>query len=666
MRFTACLTSPKEQFRCEVLGAVSEILAALPAGVADALEDAVPALAAYRAAAALCWDGAGEATPAQWRRALAQAAARHPAAPLQRLGLLGLGPLHARLLVVLTMVEEDPALSLLFEPEPGTLTLGGLVSRLRGFAGFDAPEAVRDALVDLTEAGLVEMGARDGARSERRFKVHEPVAELLLGTAPHVAGARFTSTERLPDGADWIGPCAGAPAPDDGRAALAETGAIMVVRGGAHNGRKTFAAMAARTAGLALLECGAGVLADDVAYRCAAAAATLAGAALLVELDLAPSETVRLPPACAAAAAPLVLVCTRQGAIEAPGPMALRTMRLPMPTAAARHAHWRAAGAGAAAASLGSDWILTSGNVRRAAAIAAPDLADAADGTARRLVRAALRDLRDARIEALASAVDTEFAPAEVFLDAEAQEELDFVVARCRHREALCEPGGLAGVRALLSGPSGIGKTLAARHVAWRLGRDLFRIDLAATVNKYIGETEKALERALAAAEELDIVILLDEGDSLMARRTDVGNSNDRYANLETNFLLQRIENFGGILLVTSNDAERIDPAFARRMDSSIVLRPPDQVRREAILASHLGTDTAVSAGLVRDIACRCVLTGGQIRNIALHARLLGLEGAVTVGDDELRAALEREYRKLGMPCPLRGGRASRPLAAVG
>ena len=179
-------------------------------------------------------------------------------------------------------------------------------------------------------------------------------------------------------------------------------------------------------------------------------------------------------------------------------------------------------------------------------------------------------------------------------------------------------------------------------------------------------ETEKALERALSAAEELDIVILLDEGDALMARRTDVGNANDRYANLETNFLLQRIESFGGILLVTSNDAERIDPAFARRMDSAITLRPPDQVRREAILASHLGADARVSAGLVRDIACRCVLTGGQIRNIALHARLLGLEAGDRVGDRELRSSLEREYRKLGSPCPLRGSRTGRTLAAVG
>ena len=159
------------------------------------------------------------------------------------------------------------------------------------------------------------------------------------------------------------------------------------------------------------------------------------------------------------------------------------------------------------------------------------------------------------------------------------------MLARCQHREALaaaaCECGEDAshtcGVRALLSGPSGTGKTLAARILAAALGKDLYRVDVSATVNKYLGETEKNLDRAFSAAEELDIILLLDEGDALMATRTDVGSSNDRYANLETNFLLQRIELFAGILLVTTNAADRIDKAFARRMDVIILFRAPDE-----------------------------------------------------------------------------------------
>jgi len=155
-------------------------------------------------------------------------------------------------------------------------------------------------------------------------------------------------------------------------------------------------------------------------------------------------------------------------------------------------------------------------------------------------------------------------------------------------------------------------------------------------------------------------VLLLDEGDALMAKRTDVANSNDRYANLETNFLLQRIEQFSGIILITSNDADRIDGAFTRRMDAVIDFAAPDELRRQDILVRMLG-EADVSGGLLHDIACRCALTGGQLRNVVLHARLLALDADTAISDVQLRAAIEREYRKIGSPCPLR-----RPLAAVG
>ncbi|MDE2597472.1 MAG: ATP-binding protein, partial [Sphingomonadales bacterium] len=222
------------------------------------------------------------------------------------------------------------------------------------------------------------------------------------------------------------------------------------------------------------------------------------------------------------------------------------------------------------------------------------------------------------------------------------------------------ELGQGRGVRALFAGPSGTGKTLAARHIASRLGKDLYRIDLSATVNKYIGETEKALERALSAAEELDVVLLLDEGDALMARRTDIGSSNDRYANLETNFLLQRIETFDGVILVTTNDVERIDQAFSRRLDAVLNFRAPDEVMRLAILSAQLG-DHAISSRMMQDVACRCQLTGGQLRNLATHVRLLALDAGAKPDDAMLRAAVEREFRKTGEFCPLKPA-----LSAVG
>src|SRR5262249_20441511 len=176
-------------------------------------------------------------------------------------------------------------------------------------------------------------------------------------------------------------------------------------------------------------------------------------------------------------------------------------------------------------------------------------------------VQLARRGLQSARLETLATRLEGCGDPDDLAVDEVTRSELDTLLARCRHREALAAATGecgedsthACGVRALLSGPSGTGKTLAARILAAAPGKDLYRIDVSATVNKYLGETEKNLDRAFSAAEELDAILLLDEGDALMGTRTDIGSSNDRYANLETNFLLQRIESFVGILLVTTN-----------------------------------------------------------------------------------------------------------------
>jgi SpoVK/Ycf46/Vps4 family AAA+-type ATPase len=210
------------------------------------------------------------------------------------------------------------------------------------------------------------------------------------------------------------------------------------------------------------------------------------------------------------------------------------------------------------------------------------------------------------------------------------------------------------GVRALFSGPSGTGKTLAARLLAAVLQKDLYRLDLSAVVNKYIGETEKNLNQVFARAEELDVILLLDEGDALLTQRTDVQTANDRYANLETNYLLQRIESFSGILIVTTNAGERIDSAFQRRMDVVIDFRPPDAAERWAIWQLHLPPTHVVPQPLLEEVAHRCLLSGGQIRNAVLHATLLALDdgGIVTAGHVE--AALQREYRKAGAVCPLR------------
>ena len=150
------------------------------------------------------------------------------------------------------------------------------------------------------------------------------------------------------------------------------------------------------------------------------------------------------------------------------------------------------------------------------------------------------------------------------------------------------------------------------------------------------------------------MVLLFDEGDSLFARRTGVSSSTDRYANLETNYLLQRIESFEGILLVTTNAAESIDSAFQRRMDVVVDFRAPDASERWAIWQMHLPAAHAVETGLLREVAMRCNLSGGQIRNAVLHASLLAMEDGEPMASAHLEAGVVREYRKAGDVCPLR------------
>ena len=261
----------------------------------------------------------------------------------------------------------------------------------------------------------------------------------------------------------------------------------------------------------------------------------------------------------------------------------------------------------------------------------------------------------------IADRVMQEGAWSQLVVSAPVQDCLVELEQRCRHRERVLDRLGSAfstgtnkGVRALFSGPSGTGKTLAAKLMAAQLGIDLYRVDLASVINKYIGETEKNLHRILSAAEVLDVILLLDEGDSLLGSRTDVKSSNDRYANLETNYLLQRLEHYQGIVFITTNLGDNIDTAFQRRMDVVVEFQRPKADERLAIWQVHLPSDHRVEYTTLEDIAIRCDLTGGQIRNAAYLATLIALdESADAVTSVHLYQAIRREYGKAGRSFPL-------------
>ncbi len=237
--------------------------------------------------------------------------------------------------------------------------------------------------------------------------------------------------------------------------------------------------------------------------------------------------------------------------------------------------------------------------------------------------------------------------------------ELQQLLARCRSREHLDEFLGITikaryqqGVRCLMVGPSGTGKTLVASWLATKLGLPLYRVDLASVVSKYIGETEKNLATLLARAEHSEIVLLFDEADSLFGKRTDIKDSNDRFANSQTNYLLQRIEFYRGIVLLTSNSRERFDDAFTRRLDKIIEFPLPSPRERRTLWCSHLGTEHGLSTKQINQLAVVSELAGGHIRNAVLTSAVVAKAAGRSISMEDVVAGLLSEYRKLGWQFP--------------
>jgi hypothetical protein len=386
----------------------------------------------------------------------------------------------------------------------------------------------------------------------------------------------------------------------------------------------------------------------------------------IITYNMGPGETAELLP-LGAYKGPSGVILGFEGGLKGDLLEKSVTLRLRAPDTWQRRRHWEKVFNGHAAEDIGeiSDRFHLPGlyiDKAGSMAIAYAGL-DRAEKISARHVRKACRALNHQLLDTLASRLDASGTWSDLVVSEETGYRLQELEKRCCYREQVIGHLGAAfqlqrnlGVRVLFSGPSGTGKTLAARILAARVEMDIYRVDLAAVINKYIGETEKNLHHVLARAEELDVILLLDEGDALLGRRTDVKSANDRYANLETNYLLQRLENYQGIVLITSNAAENIDPAFQRRMDMAIGFLPPEAEERRQIWQLHLSSQHEVDYDLLLDVAQRCAMNGGQIRNAAQQATLFAMEdNHGTICDWHLRAAIEIEYRKAGALSPLNG-----------
>ena len=202
------------------------------------------------------------------------------------------------------------------------------------------------------------------------------------------------------------------------------------------------------------------------------------------------------------------------------------------------------------------------------------------------------------------------------------------------------------GISALFAGPSGTGKTMAAEVLANELRLDLYRIDLSSVVSKYIGETEKNLRRVFDAAEESGAILLFDEADALFGKRSEVKDSHDRYANIEVGYLLQRMEAYRGLAILTTNMKSALDDAFLRRIRFIVQFPFPDAAQRAEIWRRIFPSATPTKDLAVNKLA-RLNVAGGNIRNIALNAAFLAADAGEPVQMTHLLRAARSEYAKL-------------------
>jgi hypothetical protein len=205
------------------------------------------------------------------------------------------------------------------------------------------------------------------------------------------------------------------------------------------------------------------------------------------------------------------------------------------------------------------------------------------------------------------------------------------------------------GVVALFAGPSGTGKTLAAEVVAGELGLDLYKVDLSAVVSKYIGETEKNLERIFGAAAAGDLVLFFDEADALFGKRSEVSDAHDRYANIEVAYLLQRLETYDGLVVLATNLQRNIDAAFSRRISVAIDFVPPEEPERRLIWQRAFPATAPVAGDLdLGFLARQFKITGGVISNAALGAAFLAAAEDSPITMRHAVLSVKREFQKLG------------------
>jgi SpoVK/Ycf46/Vps4 family AAA+-type ATPase len=271
----------------------------------------------------------------------------------------------------------------------------------------------------------------------------------------------------------------------------------------------------------------------------------------------------------------------------------------------------------------------------------------------------ACRQQSNHKLSQLASKITPRYAWADIVLPKDQLEQLREICNYVKYHHLVYGEWGFEhklslgkGLNILFAGPSGTGKTMAAEIMANELGLDLYRIDLATVVSKYIGETEKNLDKIFTEAADSNSILFFDEADAIFGKRSEVRDSHDRYANIEIAYLLQKMEEYQGIVILATNLRKNLDEAFARRMHFAVEFPLPEEADRYRIWQKAFPENAPLSEDMdLAFMARQFRITGGNIKNIALAAAFLAAEDSGIVTMEHLIRATKREYQKTGKLC---------------
>lgn len=309
---------------------------------------------------------------------------------------------------------------------------------------------------------------------------------------------------------------------------------------------------------------------------------------------------------------------------------------------------------------LASKFVFTSGQIRDAV-LAARNIAvlEGRDCLGKDHIYQGSREQASRKLSALSTKIDTGMSSAELVLPEDKMAQLSDIKSFIRNKGAVYYDWGFGrklslgkGMNILFSGSSGTGKTLAAGILARDLGLEIYKVDLSTVVSKYIGETEKNINKIFAEAREINAILFFDEADAIFGKRSEVKDSHDRYANIEVSYLLQKMEEHEGIVIMATNLSNNIDDAFVRRMHFIVEFPFPDEAGRLRIWKSLLPSEAPLSEDVdFQFLASHFKLAGGNIKNILMAAAFMAAESTGFINMEHIIKATVNEYKKVGLIC---------------